>query len=239
MKHALFFTLMLLSIAAQSQTLAMEYALLNQKLKSGDYDVERVRDMNAELKDIEKSGKYPLLDYDTVSHEITYRYIIECPGVPKTIVYKRIKEWCALKYGDFETVLRYEDFETGKIIVKGYVDLPYEYNWVGLFGEIQTNTEKTKCTHALVATVKDYRVKIEIKELYYEFVYGGYFIGSTYYPKVSSQKSISMFLPLVNNKKVRDWKMSLSLLSNTELQFDYCKESIHKYLMDYLVDYKF
>jgi len=223
---------------AYGQSLAHEYALLNEKLKSEDYSVEKVRDMNARLKEMEKAGTYPVLQYDTASSDITYRYVMDFPGIPKSILYKRVKEWCALKYGDFETVLRYEDFETGKVIVKGYVEIPYEFTWAEMFGGAMMSANKTKCTHALVATVKDFKLKIELREVAYDIEYGGYMFGSTYYPKVSYTKSIQSFIPLVN-VKLRDWKTTLTLLKNTDIQFRYMKNSLEKYLLDYLNDYKF
>jgi hypothetical protein len=239
MKYALLLLLLTICCHAYGQSLSHEYSLLNEKFKSGDLSVEKVRDMKAELKDIEKNGTYPVLEYDSASSDITYKYVLDCPGISKSILYKRIKEWCALKYGDFETVLRYEDFETGKIIVKGYVNLPYDYGWLEWFGQGLTNTQKTKCTHALVATVKDFKIKFEIRELAYDFEYGGYMIGTTYYAKTGYKLSISSFLPLVNNARIKDWKTALSLLKNTESEFRLTKESLHRYLMDYLVDYKF
>ena len=35
--------------------------------------------------------------------------------------FKRVKEWAALRFGKLDDVLEYEDAESGKIIVEGWV----------------------------------------------------------------------------------------------------------------------
>jgi hypothetical protein len=238
MKTLLVMAALMIGTQGFAQTMEAEMAQLSKLLSTGKVTGQQAGEIKKSIEGFFKDGSYPKLPYDTTTKEVVFDYVMECPGVPKATIYKRIKEWCAIAYGDFETVLRYEDFETGKIVVKGYVNIPYHFTFTGMFGGEHSLPMTAKCNHGVVFTVKDNKFKFSIQQLDFNVTFDGYTAGSIYVPSRTVEYPFSGIFPLVNVAP-ESRKDMLELVRNTLAEFDESRASVWKYVKGVDGDYRF
>lgn len=238
MKHLLL-SVLFLPLMAIGQTPEIELAILNKKTTTRQIDATDAAKYRDEIRKIIADGAYPKIPYDTLTKQVTMVFTLDAAGLSKTVIFKRIKEWCALAYGDFETVLRYEDSESGKLIVKGYVKVPYIATFKGFWGDQRKTPTSQKCQHGIMFTVKDGKAKMTIENPSYSFDYGGYVSGSTYISATNYTKPLESFFPIIDDSDTASWRGTLNLIKATMSQFELSARSLEKYIQAYDADYKF
>lgn len=238
---ALLLTLLFPAIAS-TQTFQMEIDHLNTLLQTGEKTPQEVTIMRKAL--IEACGdskNYPVLPYDTLSGSFNFIYILECPKVPKDVLFKRVKEWCALSYVDIEHVLRYEDVENGKIIIKGYTPMAYRKTYKGWFGQTKTYSQSSKGYHTMVVTCKEGKVKLEIKDIRFSFNSRPYWSSNTNSFVTGSESEIylNQMFPITKNEPYVEWIGLLDLASQSVIEYKRHSIGLHWYLLNWENDYKF
>lgn len=195
--------------------------------------------MKKELDEIIADNAYPRIPFDTLTHQIPFDGVLECPGIPKAALFNRVKEWCAIVYGNINSVLHYEDLGSGKIIVKGFDNVSYKYQWENIFGNMKNTNYTIKVNHTLVCTVKDGKVKFEFRITDYTFISAGYMTATGYIQGTSINRLLSDFYPIVDTGNPSQWRNNVSLIQSTYNTVLLSKTSLHNYLLRYEADYKF
>lgn len=237
MKHL--FLLLLFPAFATAQTYQLEVDYLNNLLSSKEKTSPEIIIMRDAFNQACGNGKtYPLLPYDTAAKSFNFIYILDCPGVPEKTVFKRLKQWCALRYSDIDVVLRHEDAETGKVITKGYAPITYSKTFQGWFGKKRSYNQTNKCYHTLVFTCKEGKIKMEAQDLRYLFTWGGYYFLDTYFPKQETEIYLDAMFPMLKNEQ-RDWEALLELARQTVITYNYHAADLKRYILNWQDDYKF
>lgn len=220
------------------QTVAMEKAMLNQALKDGSLTTQEVTDRVRMLRELE--GVYPVIELDTATREILVpERVITFPGVTKDRAFKRVKEWGALKFGSLDAVTDYEDAETGKIILEGWVSVWHSASYKNIWGTVKTFPEERQVLFSLVITVKDGKAKMRWENLKYKHRIPGYFSTSNIYvPAQEFIYPVYTAFPLAMSDP-GTWKGKIDLLNNTLLELNATYPSLEKYVRTVDDDYRF
>lgn len=222
-----------------AQTYKMETDYLNSRIFSHEITGTEALDMKKNLDAAcDSVNGYPVLPYDTLTKTFNFTYVLDCSGVPQKVVFKRVKEWCALRYADIDNVLRYEDIDAGKLITKGYTPITYLKTFKGIFGGKHSSYETIKCYHTLIFTCIEGKIKVEVKDLRYLYVYGGYSYGGTYIPRVETEIYLNAMFPIIKNDKV-EWAGLMDLAKQTASVYSDHAADLKRYILNWEKDYKF
>lgn len=224
MRNVLLAAILLLGVAAKAQTLKIEFDSIESAFKQG-----KVLQVDAIKKRAFLEKNYPALPFDTLIQDFSFSWTVDLPGVPKNVIFKRVKERCAAIYGDIDAVLRYEDMETGKIIVKGYVPIHYKQSYQGLW-KIRELPGKADCYHTIVFTIKDGKMKYEILSLTYK--------GRIAVTNGTYEYDFKSMFP-VGMKSEIEIRNTLELASDTLRAFDLIKRHFQAYILAWKSDYEF
>ena len=229
MKFLKLLFLVILSIPASTQTLDLESMNLQQKFITGEWTQEKylskASDFRVLLKDM---GGYPELGYRLETGQIEYKYILEV--IPdKDVVFRRINEWAAMKFGSLGAVLHYSDLSSGKIILKGNFDVNFRDDFKFFWTKFESIRRKT-CYQTYVFTIVDQRVKIEINNVRYEISLG--------YENMTSTISINEIYPITNSPSI-SWKSNLDMLYQTKNHLSSFAGEVQSYINNFEEDYEF
>ncbi len=239
MKHLFTLLLLAFSLSVSAQTQAIEEAYINNQIHNHEIPVAEAAEKAKEYKRILKElGGYPQLPFDSTTNDFKFEYILDVPGVSKSILLKRIKEWCAINYVELAAVAKYEDAESGKFILKGYVRLPFKRTYEWLFGKSTQSFSDFKAYHTISFTVKDGRVKYRIESLTYKWYVPGRMIGNNYTPAIESEYSLRSLFPLIAGD-INNLANQFELIHNTVKAFDSSRGDLLRYLQNWQEDYKF
>lgn len=225
-----------------AQTYRMEVDYLNSLLMSHEKTAQEVTQMKKALDDAcDDSKTYPVLPYDTLTKSFNFTFILDCPGIPKKVLFERTKEWGALSYADIEGVLRHENFESGKIIIKGYTPLSYRRTYKGWFGNKFTYSQTSKGYHTMIITVKEEKVKLEIKDIRFSFSSRPYFSTITNSMETGYESTIYLdtMFPITKQDGLGIWIGLLDLARQSFVEYGRHSKSLNWYLLDWEKDYKF
>src|ERR1700754_3807169 len=67
----------------------------------------------------QETTELPQLPIDSVTKQITYKAIVEVPGISANDIYSRAREWFATAFKSANSVLQMDDKISGKLIGKG------------------------------------------------------------------------------------------------------------------------
>ena len=236
MKNVLFFLALWAPVVGWGQTVEMEEVYLNQCMADKKWDqptgLEKVR-LWKQLRDV-----YPVIPFDTATKDVLVEHIITFPGVMKGAAFKRVKEWGALHFGSLEAVTDYEDAESGKIILEGWVGITYESTFSNFWGTTKAVPTSRHLYFSLVVTVKDGKAKMRYENLKYHYTVGGYIVGNTYFPVELVRAPLGRMFPITAGES-GTWKGSMDLLSKTMQELNATAPSLEQYVRDVAVDYGF
>ena len=146
-------------------------------------------------------------------------------------------EWAAINFGSLSAVLHYENYEDGKVILKGYSEIPYvQEEYIFLWSK-ELKIRETKCKGTYDITFKDEKIRIKIINVSYESTGGGFYAGA-YIPKYTIDKTIHSLYPITAGELI-EWTGKLSLLKETSIEFKKSGLSMYIYILDYKNDYEF
>jgi len=168
MKTILLFLALLFTFNLHSQTLDIEKKYLSQKIKEGKYSHEDKRELSKAWSDLlAKYNGYPNLPYNEETDAITYSYVRKIPDMKKEEIYRKVKEWIAINYGNIKNVIHYEDEASGKIIAKGIFKINADTKIAaGFWGTKKRNISiEIDYNHTAIFYVKNEKLKIDFINL--------------------------------------------------------------------------
>jgi len=236
---ALFF--LLLPLYSYAQTYKMEVDLINSLLISKEKTGPEALEMKKNLDEACDSGRtYPLLPYDTTSGTFNFTYILNCPDVSKNDAFKRVKQWCSLRYADVDAVVRHEDMEAGKLIIKGYTPITYTKTFQGWWGKKRSYSQRSNCYHTIIFTCIDGKIKMEVNDLRYSFVWSGHYssLTNSYVGAEETQIYLNSMFPIMINDR-KEWAGLLELARQTVQVYGRHSEDLRNYVVNWKNDYKF
>lgn len=225
-------------VEISAQTVALEKATLTVQYQSGKLTNEEVQKKKKQLDALIAEGFFDQVPYDSSSKKIILHSVIDLPGMMKKQIITRIKEWCAIHYGNINAVMHYSDDENGKIIIKGWFPVQYKETYTGWFGLQNVITPEVKCWHTISFTVKDSKMKMVYEDLHYELTYGGYSVGGTYIPRTTAELYMDWVFPIIDNTP-ETYQGRINLIKDTFTQVTANRESLRKYILFARDDYGF
>ena len=231
-KYVFLFFISILTINYSfSQTAQIEKDYIQDLYETGQITLEEFRAIGKLWGEMmEDIGFYPELPYYESLGIIKFEYVQNYTA-DKEIIFTRIKEWAALTFGSSRDVLHHEDLNTGKIILKGYFNIPYKKDVKIWFKENET-LDNSKCSHTYIFTIKDNRLKIQITGLDYEIDYW------TSYGTRTLRKSVHSLYPITADNSMQ-WKSKITLLKNTNTEINGLVNHLDNYISSYKSDYDF
>lgn len=220
------------------QTVAIEKALLNQALKDGPLTAAEVTERARMLREIEKI--YPVIPYDSTTGRVVIPdVVISFPGVAKVQAFRRVKEWAALIFNDLESVVEYEDQESGKIILEGWTSVFYSSSFKNIWGNVKSVPDERRLMFSLIVTVKDGKAKVGYQNLKYRHTIAGYINSANQYvPKQEFEFPVLSAFPLAFSEP-GSWKGAIDLMNKTMAELNGTAPSLEKYIRAVVKDYDF
>lgn len=238
MKTKIFIFLFFLSNLVYSQTEQLEKESMSKRFGEGEFSAETYKIYGNDWRSmINEIGGYPELPYDESSGQIKFK-IIQTTEQSKKTNYNRILEWTAINFGALSSVLHYKDYESGKIVVKGWFDVTHRNEYKNFWGKSKEGVQTTKCYQTYIFTIKDSTVKTEIVDVRYKFKTYGYYSSSIYIPDRIFEVSIHEIYPITNFES-SEWKENLDLLKQTSINIKKLTKNLGIYIKDYNDDYTF
>jgi len=218
------------------QTVEMEEAYMNKCLSDKTWDqvhgAERVR-LWRTLRD-----GYPIIPFDTATRSVTVEHIISFPGIDKVTAFKRVKEWGALHFGSLEAVTDYEDLESGKIILEGWVPVSYDATFENIWGNVKSVPSYRSLYFSLVVTVKAGKAKVRYENLKFHYSVGGYIVGGVYMPVELVRAPLGGLFPITSSDS-STWPGSVDLIRKTMRELNATAPSLETYVRSAEADYGF
>lgn len=219
------------------QTVELEEQYLNKCVKDQKWRAEEAIDRVRLWRQLK--GDYPAIPYDTATGEVELVRVIEFPGVKKDVAFRRVKEWGALQFGSLAEVTDYEDMESGKIILEGFVPIVYMATVDNLWGTNKSVPASKDMYFSLVVTVKDGKAKVEYKNLKFRYTVGGYTIGSVYVPMEVVRMPFGNVFPITSADDKGSWKGAMDMVRKTMRELEGTAPSLEQYVRAVEEDYKF
>lgn len=234
----LFLALVAAPVLGWGQTVAIEKSLLNKALKEGTLTSEEVTERARMLREIEKI--YPVIPYDSATGRVAIPdVVISFPGVTKAQAFRRVKEWAALTFNDLESVVEYEDVESGKIILEGWTSVVYSSSFKNIWGKVKSAPDERRLLFSLIVTVKDGKAKVGYENLKYRHTIAGYINSANQYvPKQEFEYPVLVAFPLAFSEP-GSWKGAIDLMNKTMDELKSTGPSLEKYVRAFVEDYGF
>jgi hypothetical protein len=231
--------LILSLVIAIGQTTVIERENLVNRHKSGELDLEKYKEFAQSLAKLEPIlNDLSQLPIDS-SGELSYSKVLELKGLNKKSIYNRIMEFGAINFGSLNAVLQYSDFESGKIIMKGYTDLIHKVDEYFLFSGIEETLRSTKCFFTLIYTIKDNKVKINVRDILFKYDLNEKISGSYYVPAKTIEIPFKSIFPITNRDKSIEWKSNLDMLKQANVTINLMISKTNHYINNIEVDYGF
>lgn len=226
------------TIASQSQTQEIEIENLKNLAQKEEINIDQYKRYAIQWRDLmEEMGGYPNLPFDSNYENIVFHFT-DNVNTPKTITYNRILEWAAINFGSLSSVLHYKDYETGKIILKGFFEVPHKKDYKNFWGTLKETIASTKCFQTYIFTIKEDKIKLQIINMEYEFLIPGFNSNTLYIPDRYIITPIYQLYP-VTQYKPEYWKQNLDLLQQSNNKIILLHADLIDYIGFYEADYSF
>jgi hypothetical protein len=227
------------AISCFSQTEQAELNNIFQRRTQGKYTTAEYPNVIQTWRDIISDlGGYPKLPYDSTKNQIIYHFKSEFPNTPKRDIFNRIMEWGAINFGSLDQVLHYSNFETGKIILKGWFSVIVEQDYATFWSGKKEILNERKCYFTMVFTIQDNKMKMDIPVMNFEYVFGGYVPGGTYIPLSSKSILLSDLIPVTNTHWM-DWRGNINMLIFSDLKIKLLQYNLTEFINITKQDYSF
>lgn len=226
-KAVITLVVMLCVLVMAAQTEKIEKKILSERIAQGKIPTDKATEVRDKwYKLMGEFGGYPNLPYNEEKGIVEFEHIKEFPGMDKKTIYNRVLEWSAINFGSLGAVLNYENFETGKIILKGFTYIHIKEDMKGFFMTSEKiRSIRVKVTY--VFTVKEGKLKIYYTGIEYEVPYYAVASNTLSY----SDESISAYYPIVESEEI-NWKGRLSLLKETNIELTATSLRLCNYILD-------
>jgi len=231
-------TLLILSLFLApifSQTLDIEYKAMEKRFLSKELDQLQYKDLLKKWKALTKEFSYPDLPYNEDTKQVEFETVYDLQGVPQEVIYKRVKEWAAISFGRLSSVLHYEDYETGKIIIKGSFKVPYINFYKGFWGTERTTINSSTCNFTSIITIKSGKIKIQNLGIDFDYTSKSY---STYVSEITTNRDLNDHFPISSNSE-GSWKEYFQIMNTTQKRINNFNSSLRVHILSYTYDYIF
>ena len=236
MKYLFLLLLVLYSLLMDAQTVELETQYLMSPANNADYDPQLVQERGRVWRYTRE--QYPALPYDSLTGSLLFEKVIEFPGITKAQAYRRCKEWVSFSFRHLDRAIDYEDFESGKIIIDGYVNIKYLTSYMNLWGNIKTIPQRTELEFTLVITVVDNKAKVTYRDLRFRNLIQSYINSGVYIPSEVVYTYFEDLFPVVANHHAK-WDGIISLIRNAVGSLNATAPSLERYVQQYWDDYRF
>jgi len=220
------------TVPAFSQTLAMEYDTMMNKYLAKEYTQLEFRDLTKAWKQLMDSIGYPNVPYDSVSKKVEYEFIHELEGIPRETMVNRVSEWAAVTFGSTNALLTHQG-NASRIILNGSIEvlfpdmmMVWKNSWKGYVEAEQLNS--SFCYFTLVCTIRDGKMKTEVKNLTYQY--------TDFIRDRTITKTLNSCFPISSHEK-EEWKALISLVKETSGSLNTMMGLLIDYIKDYEQDY--
>jgi len=228
--------MLLAPVLGWGQTVALEAAYLNKQISEKKWTSEESSSISKAWSQIK--GQYPKFPYDSVEKKIWIENVIEFPGTTKATAFKRVKEWGALHFGKLETVLEYEDIETGKIILEGFSEISHLTKGITTWFQNKPIPTTSNLYFSLVITLKDGKAKVHYENLEFRHWRDGYSLGSYYVPGEWERSTFHTYFP-ITARPSDTWVVTLDLMRKSLIELQATAPSLERYIKAAGDDYRF
>lgn len=168
------------------QSYSTELEIFTKNYQDGKYGADEYQRLAKKWQTaIKNVGGYPELPYNEKTKDVFYEFVFTFDSLDKNTIYNRILEWMSLQYSNLSTVLDYQDYDLGKIIIKGSNPIEPYYKQTKLF---------YNCTYRFILI--ENRLKIEISQISTDCRYEEYYKGESIFYDYSVVDSIGSFYPI-------------------------------------------
>lgn len=228
MKNATLILLLFFSLAGFAQTAEIELESVKARFENHEFSADQYKVMAKEWKKlIAELGSYPDLPLNPETNKVEYIFIDTLKGFDKKEIFQRVKEYAAIHFGNISAIVHYEDFETGKIIIKGNFQDFYTKEvswWIDPSKELLT---RIKCDFSADITVKDEKFMMKISNPMITHYYHYNFI------EYSSQMPLALLYPITDSE-TKEWEFRIKeLLAVKNGILNYRKTQL-----DYILNFK-
>jgi hypothetical protein len=236
MKHVFLLSAVLYSALAVAQTIQIETDYLMDPARNEASDPVLVQERGRVWRNTREM--YPELPYDPLTGEFVFEQVISFPGVSKAQAFRRCKEWASFNFRQLKAVIDYEDFESGKLIIDGYVNIRYLVSYKNLWGYTKTAPRRMDLEFTLVFTVVDEKAKVTYHNLRYRNLIESYFIGGIYVPSEIVYIYFEELFPVVS-APLLEWAGTIDLIKNSVRSLNATAPSLERYVRAFAEDYRF
>lgn len=237
MRFSIVFFALLVPGFIACQTLEKEKAHLVELAQQGVITNEEYREKaNSLLEFVEEIGGYPQLPINE-DGDIVFDFVLNTHYDTKTN-FNRILEWAAIRFGDLQSVLRYQNLETGRIILKGNFDVVFKKDYKTFWGKKKEEIEETTAYQTFDFFIKDNKVRMRILDLRYKFKIIAYAASTMQYSQREIEVGINTLMP-ITQADIITWKGNLSMIGETTNNILSYRSELENYINAYEMDYKF
>jgi hypothetical protein len=189
-------------LAVNAQSIDAEKQFVNTQISSGKLPPGLVSELGKKWNTFIAEYTYPVLPLNSVTGEVDFTDILTIDNMAKKTIFQRCLQWVALNYHE----LVYQDFESGKIIANGALNLNHTCETRVAYKNTISTTQ-TWTNYTLVLTVKDNKIKYNVVNIDYKF---------SNYSEIIDEISMPMLslFPIVNNDPLQ-WERYTSVLKAT------------------------
>jgi len=178
---------------------------------------------------LEVNNGYPDIPYNSNIGSIDFEYIYDYPEFTKQQIFNRVKEWAAIYYGSLDAVLHYEDFNSGKIVLKGNFPFVISDKWTNFWGNPKESARTVRCFYTIIYTLKDNKLKVNYREIEYESTFDAIISSTVYIPSHTISYPITDLYPITKSVS-STWESRLNSLVETSSRIKQ-RQSVFNYFM--------
>ncbi|MEM9549388.1 MAG: DUF4468 domain-containing protein [Bacteroidota bacterium] len=225
------FLLFFLPILLIGQTDELEKQYLYEYIKEKNLTpVGKKRITENWYETLEELGGYPHVPYNPGNEEIEYERVIGFSGIEKTYIFKKVKEWIAINYGNLKEVVHYEDYESGKIIAQANIVINDEVVLSSFMGNPKNCVETITCYHTVVFSIIEEKMKMQAMNITFYAETESRIRDGVFIPKETLHYTLNQVYPIANKDK-STWKSRLATLQRIGLEVDEMEEELSKYIL--------
>jgi hypothetical protein len=233
----LIFPLITLVSFAQSSGLELEH--VKAKFENGLISLDEYQKMGREWSRIvEKYDGYPHFPINEETNHIEFVFIDTLDNFSKKEIYDRVMEYNAIIFANINYTLHHQNYETGKIILKGHFVDYYLKDAGWLLNPNKQEVTKLKIDFTIQTTIKDSRIKTKITNIQVTTYIVSIDFKAYDYREYSFELPLSLLYP-ITNYPLKDWEDKLQqLMTIRDRLITYSKLQVN-YILDKPDDYTF
>lgn len=233
MKGIVLMMLMIIVSGLAAQTIESEKEIVNYRLKQGGLSDSKIKKIAKEWKSLTNDGRgYPEIPYNIESGLVEYEFIEKVPTAKKESILVGVKEWMAIKDVAIGNELAFEDFRSGRMIIKAwYSSSNHLPNNRGFLEDLQSSAKDVECSFDMVFTAKQGIYKLEIMNIKYLREINTYRQLSDIVDTDIIERKLESLLPITSRDE-KHWETCKNLIQETDDKLNAFQLSLQKYLIE-------